>query len=59
MTGSPDKTLPLKINQDDFLNSFFAILDETFENHHGIFLDEDTSLFQAPLWVLLSAPLHF
>jgi hypothetical protein len=46
MTGSPEKTLPSKINQDDFLNSFFAILDETFENHHGIFLDENTSLFQ-------------
>ena len=46
MTGSPEKILPSKINQDDFLNSFFAILDETFENHHGIFLDENTSLFQ-------------
>jgi len=45
MPGSPEKTLPLKINQDDFLNSLFAILDETFENHHGIYLDEDTSLF--------------
>lgn len=34
------------IRQEDFLNSLFALLDETFENHHGIYLDEDTSLFQ-------------
>ena len=46
MTSSLEKTLKPKINQDDFLNSLFAILDETFENHHGIFLDENTSLFQ-------------
>jgi hypothetical protein len=46
MTGSPEKTLQPKINQDDFLNSLFALLDETFENHHGIFLDENASLFQ-------------
>ena len=35
-----------QINQEHFLNSLFALLDETFENHHGIFLDENTSLFQ-------------
>ena len=34
------------INQDDFLNSLFALQDETFENHHGIYLDKNTSLFQ-------------
>jgi len=34
------------INMNDFLNTLFALLDETFENHHGIFLDENTSLFQ-------------
>ena len=34
------------INQDHFLNSLFAILDEAFENHHGIFFDENTSLLQ-------------
>ena len=34
------------INQNHFLNSLFSLLDETFENHHGIFLDENTSLFQ-------------
>jgi hypothetical protein len=35
-----------QINQDHFLNSFFDLLDETFENHHGIYLDANTSLFQ-------------
>jgi hypothetical protein len=35
-----------QIQQEHFLNSLFAILEETFENHHGIFLDENTSLFQ-------------
>jgi len=35
-----------QIDQEHFLNSFFALLDETFENHHGIFLDKNTSLFQ-------------
>ena len=37
-----DKT----ISQDHFLNSLFALLDETFENHNGIYLDKNTSLFQ-------------
>jgi hypothetical protein len=46
MTSSLEKTLKPTINREDFLNSLFAILDETFENHHGIFLDENTSLFQ-------------
>ena len=34
------------IKQDDFTNNLFALLDKTFENHHGIFLDKGTSLFQ-------------
>ena len=46
MTSSFEKTLKPKIDQADFLNSLFAILDETFENHHGIYLDKNTSLFQ-------------
>ena len=33
------------IKQEDFLNNLFALLDETFENHHGIYLDKNTSLF--------------
>jgi len=35
-----------QIDQGLFLSSLFALLDETFENHHGIFLDENTSLFR-------------
>jgi hypothetical protein len=35
-----------QIQQEHILNPLFAILDEAFENHHGIFLDENTSLFQ-------------
>jgi hypothetical protein len=34
------------IKQDDFLNNLFALLDETFDNTHGIYLDKDTSLFR-------------
>jgi len=36
-----DKT----IKQENFLNNLFALFDETFENHHGIYLDKNTSLF--------------
>jgi hypothetical protein len=35
-----------QIKQEDFMNNLFNLLDETFENHHGIYLDKDTSLFQ-------------
>ena len=38
--------MPQQIQLKYFLDSLFALLDETFENHHGIYLDEDTSLFQ-------------
>jgi len=34
------------IKREDFLNNLFALLDETFENHHGIYLDKNTSLLQ-------------
>lgn len=34
------------IKPEDFTSNLFALLDETFENHHGIYLDKDTSLFQ-------------
>ena len=34
------------IEQQHFLNSLMAILDETFDQTHGIFLDKDTSLFR-------------
>jgi hypothetical protein len=34
------------IKQEDFTNNLFSLLDETFENHHGIYLDNNNSLFQ-------------
>jgi hypothetical protein len=34
------------IRQEDFLNNLFSLLDETFDNTHGIYLDKDTSLFR-------------
>ena len=33
------------IKQENFLNNLFALLDETFENHHGIYLDKNNALF--------------
>jgi hypothetical protein len=33
-----------QIAQETLTREFFDILDETFETHHGIFLDRDTSL---------------
>jgi hypothetical protein len=35
-----------QIEQTDFLNSLFALMEETFVNPRGIFLDKNTSLFQ-------------
>ena len=32
------------IKQEDFLNNLFSLLDETFDNTHGHYLDKDTSL---------------
>ncbi len=34
------------IKQEDFLNNLFNLLDETFDNVHGIYLDKNTSLFR-------------
>ena len=34
------------IAQEHFTSVLFDLLDETFENHHGIFLDKGTSLFE-------------
>jgi len=33
------------IKQENFLNNLFSLYDETFDNHHGIYLDNNTSLF--------------
>lgn len=38
--------MPKQIKQDNVLSPLFDLLDETFENHHGIYLDKNTSLFQ-------------
>jgi hypothetical protein len=38
-------TQPATIAQATFTTELFDILDETFETHHGIFLDKGTSLF--------------
>ena len=32
------------IKQENFLNNLFSLYDETFENHHGIYLDNNTAL---------------
>jgi hypothetical protein len=34
------------IKQEDFLNNLFSLMDETFDNTHGHYLDKDTSLFR-------------
>ena len=34
------------IKREDFLSNLFSLLDETFENTHGIYLDKHTSLFE-------------
>ena len=36
----------MSISQAQLLNEIMDILDETFEHHHGIFLDKGTSLFE-------------
>ena len=35
-----------QIKAEDFMNNLFNLLDERFENHHGIYLDKDTCLFR-------------
>ena len=42
MTG---KQMPQQIDIPRFTTELFDLLDETFENHHGIYLDRGTSLF--------------
>jgi hypothetical protein len=34
------------IEQERFSKELFDILDETFDTHHGIYLDKNTSLFE-------------
>jgi hypothetical protein len=35
------------ISQENFTNNIFAVLEETFEKHHGVYLDKGTSLFES------------
>lgn len=37
---------PQTIRREDLLNPILDLLDETFEHHHGIYLDKNTSLLQ-------------
>jgi len=34
------------IRQENFTNNLFAVFEETFEKHHGVYLDNGTSLFE-------------
>ena len=36
----------MAIDQIELMNEVFDVLDETFEHHHGIFLDKGTSLLE-------------
>lgn len=36
----------MSITQDQLAHEIFMLLEETFEQHHGIYLDKNTSLFQ-------------
>ena len=36
--------MDVMIKQENFLNNLFSLYDETFENHHSIYLDNNTSL---------------
>jgi hypothetical protein len=38
--------MSIKIDQENIVQDLFDILDEAFVTHHGIFLDEGTSLFE-------------
>ncbi len=38
--------MPPSISPENFTNNIFAVLEETFENHHGVYLDKGTSLFE-------------
>ena len=46
--STPNKVDQPQVNsmlkRENFLNNLFSLYDETFEHHHGIYLDKDTSL---------------
>lgn len=39
-------SMSTKIDQENIVQDLFDVLDEAFVTHHGIFLDEGTSLFE-------------
>jgi hypothetical protein len=44
-TTNQGESMSKQINETDFTNNLFAILEETFETHHGVYLDGGDSLF--------------
>ena len=34
------------ISQENYTNNIFAVFEETFDKHHGVYLDKGTSLFE-------------
>ena len=38
--------MPTRIQAEHFTNALYALLDETFDNVHGFFLDKGTSMFE-------------
>jgi len=38
--------MPNPISPQNFTNNIFAVFEETFEKHHGVYLDKGTSLFE-------------
>ena len=38
--------MPASIRAENFTSNLFAVLEETFETHHGVYLDKGTSLFE-------------
>ncbi len=46
MKSNPGETKTTHIQVEDFTKALYILLDETFDNVHGIFLDKGTSLFE-------------
>jgi hypothetical protein len=46
MRNGMEESVSTQIQTDDFTNALYMLLDETFDNVHGYFLDRGTSLFE-------------
>ena len=46
MNQEKANTMDKSIRQEDYVKNLLELLDETFDNTHGIYLDKDTSLFR-------------